>query len=112
MTQMWQADSVGPTVRRECPLCDWHMDEPPPEMQTEQHADGNITLRVRQQSAVPAGLFHILVNHPDSGQAAAIRAECGVSEGADIATVRGRVVAAVERELSDALSATCRRVWS
>lgn len=62
-------------TRRECPLCDWFMDEPPPEYRHEwAPGSDSITYRVRQNSAVPAALAHIVTAHPDSEVAAEVRA--------------------------------------
>lgn len=64
------------TTRRECPLCDWFMDEPPMETASELVGD-QLVFRVRQRSAVPAGLAHIVSAHPQSEQAREILAEVG-----------------------------------
>ncbi len=66
-------------TRRQCPVCDWYLDEPPPEISTDWE-DDRVFFRVRQQSALPALAGHVLADHPDSElarQVASAAAECG-----------------------------------
>lgn len=67
------ASAALPMMRRQCPECDWHMDEPPPQFATEWRADGSLATRVRMHSAARALAEHVVRTHPRSELAAQIR---------------------------------------
>lgn len=64
----WSPLGFGTVTRRQCPECDFHIDEPPMETKTEMTHEGMV-MRVRQHSALPAVAMHVILNHPDSATA-------------------------------------------
>ena len=87
--------SFGGWVRRQCPMCPWHMDEPPLATSSEWEGD-SMVFRVQQRSALPALVTHVVTAHPGSDLAREVRAA---------AAERGGVEQALQDDLNRMLTA-------